>query len=270
MKKSGALLCLAGAAGMMTACGTDESAEDVLIQSAETMEEAESYRADSIIDQQIEAQGETMNIHAESSMNITNDPMAFFQETTMTMEEMDDTMAYNSYFHSEDGFYMEDPMTGEWMKLPDDSMNDMLSMAEAQTSPEQQLEQLRDYVSDVDMEETDDEYVIHFSGEEIDAEELLESTGGAGIDGFDEMMMMMENIDFEDFAYTVHIDKETYYQTRGVIDITMSMEMMGETAVMQQSMDMNMYDFNEVEPIEIPQDVLDNAEEVDDAGMGGF
>ncbi|PRO64295.1 DUF6612 family protein [Alkalicoccus urumqiensis] len=264
MKK--AVLTAGGSALLLlSACGS-EDVESILLDSTETMEEVESYRAEANVEQSMQMGEDAMDISTSSMMEITQSPLAFYEETTMSMMGEEEAMSYTSYFHEEDGFFMEEPVMGSWMQIPEEEMENILAAADMQMNPEQQLEQMQEYVSSVEMEETDGEYIIHLSGEELDMQELMQQFSG-DMEGVDEMMDMMEEVDVQQFNYTVHIDKETKHQTAATIEMTMEMTMMDQTTTMDQTVDMTMYDFNEVEDIVVPEEVINEAVPVDETQM---
>ncbi len=257
---------------LLTACGAADdgmSTEEILTRSAEAMENVSSYAVSSEVDQTMETGAETMDFATNSRMEVTQNPLAYHEVTEMTMMGEAEEMEFTSYFHEDHGFYLQDPLMGGWMQLPDEAREDMMAMAEIQMNPEDQLEQFQEHVSDIEVETTDDEYIIHLSGKNLDVEEMMEQVGG--MDGMGEMMDVMEDVDIQEFDYTIHIDSDTFYQTAASISMSMTMDMMGETTSMDQAVDMTMDSFDEIGEITIPPEVLEEAEQIDESELeGGF
>ncbi|QKS72168.1 hypothetical protein FLK61_36545 [Paenalkalicoccus suaedae] len=266
MKK---LLVLSGVSLLtLAACNTEDAqdVESILTSSIEAMEEVESYAADMEMTQTMGmGDGESLTMTSTGEMIMSNNPLALEQRMEMDMGEMnmgEGPMAYTAYFSEEEGFFMEEPTLGGWIKLPESEMDAILQME--QMSPQEQLRPLQSYISELSLETTDDEYIITLSGEDIDMNAFMQEFQGLGVEGMDEMMEVMEEIDVSSLNYVIHIDKETNYQTEAQIDMVMSMDMMGQSFDSEQSIHMLFRDFNEVGPVEIPQEVIDNAQDLED------
>ncbi len=283
MKRKGITIVSGLALLTLTACGevTSEdgmSVEDILNQSISAMEDLDSYSITMDMAQVMNiGEEEGVDLDSSGEISVTMDPMAMIQKSTVNMGELgmgdEEELEYISYFTEEDGFYVEDPMMGNWLKLPDSLMEDMVAMSDAQMSPEKQLEPFKDYISDLSMETTDDTYVITLAGDGIDMNELMDQMGGMGLEGMDPMVSeMMGELDIESLNYEFVIDRETFYQLESTIDMKMSVDFMGESMTTEQTVHMVMTDFNSIEAIEIPQEVLENAEEMSEEDMmgGGF
>lgn len=275
---SGAMLLVLSACGEETTSEDGMSIDEVLNESIEAMESIESYSM--VMDMnQIMDMGEEgeMEIDSSSDMSLTMDPMTFVQNTSMDMgdmgmgEEMD--MEYLSYFSEEEGFFVEDPMVGEWMKLPEDFMDEILAMSDMPLSPEDQLKPFQDHISDLSLEETDSSYIINLEGDGLDVAELIDQLGGIGAGGMDEMLEeLMEGVEIDSLDYEITIDKDTFFQTEASINMVMTMDIMGQLITTDQHTHMTLSDFNEIDPVEIPEDVLDNATEMSEEELtgGGF
>ncbi len=72
----------------------------------------------------------------------------------------------------------------------------------------------------------------------------------------------LEGTNVEDAKYVLTIDKETFDLTNMVMDLVMTMEVEGMTTKIDQSSTVDYYDFNSVESIVIPQEVIDTAQEM--------
>lgn len=71
------------------------------------------------------------------------------------------------------------------------------------------------------------------------------------------------NMSFDNLAYTLVINKETFDVEEITMDMTINMQVEGNTMKTRQQSTIKYHDFNAVTTITIPQDVLDNAVELD-------
>lgn len=265
---------------VLSACGntagSGESAEDILIQSHTAMNEVESYVLNMDMMQEMNLEDmdeEAMAVRSTQVMEMTLDPVSFKQDISMNYEdmnmmgEMDDSegkINYQSYYTENDGLFMEEPTTGQWMKFPNNYLDEFLAMSDMHLNPDEQIAFLEDYVTELSLEEDQDHYYITLITEELDMEELLHQLQGfeadmPGMGGMEELFGMM---DLQKLDFSITIDKETYQQTSGSMSMVMAIDMMGQVMETKQTTEMTMSDFNSIDPISIPADVLENAEEV--------
>ncbi|AOM82047.1 DUF6612 family protein [Salisediminibacterium beveridgei] len=265
---------------IVSACGNTteegESAEEIVKQSQTTMNDVESYVLNMDMLQTMKLDGmdeDAMSVRSTQTMEMTMDPMTFKQDMTMNYEDMDEfgemddsegQVSYQSFFTETDGLFMEDPMMDRWMKFPESYLDDFLAMSDLQLHPDEQLAFLKDYVADLSLEEDDEYYYIALKTEDLNMEELMQELHGfdadiPGMEGMDELFGSME---LRELDFSITIDKETYYQTAGSITMVMALDMMGQEMITNQTSEMTMSDFNTIEPIPVPDEVLENAEEI--------
>ncbi|UTR15812.1 hypothetical protein MM221_04325 [Salipaludibacillus sp. LMS25] len=262
----------------LAACGdttSDDglSVEDILSKSISTMEELDSYTLSMEMAQTLEGENEegeleSMSFDSTSEVSLTLEPMTMEIVTRMDMGELglgeDTNMEFLSYFTEEDGFYIEDPTLGGWVKMGDDFSEGLTAISEMQTSPEDQLKSFEDNITNLSVETTDSSYIISLDGDDLDMNDFFDQLGDFG---FDDMGPALEELnemdmDIENISYKITIDKETFYQTEANIDMTYNMTIMEETISTSQQIHMVLSDFNNIDPIQIPEDVLEEAEEL--------
>ncbi|MCR6111935.1 hypothetical protein HXA35_16430 [Bacillus sp. A301a_S52] len=262
----------------LAACGdttSDDglSVEEILSKSISTMEELDSYTLSMEMAQTLEGENEegeleSMSFDSTSEVSLTLEPMTMEIVTRMDMGDLglgeDTNMEFLSYFTEDDGFYIEDPTLGGWVKMGDDFSDDLMAISEMQTSPEDQLKSFEDNITNLSVETTDTSYIISLDGDDLDMNEFLDQIGDLGFDdmglGMDELTEM--DMDIENISYKITVDKETFYQTEANIDMTYNMTIMEETISTNQQIHMLLSDFNNIDPIQIPEDVLEEAEEL--------
>ncbi|CAM3850757.1 DUF6612 family protein [Alkalicoccus chagannorensis] len=275
MKKFG--LTAVAAAAVLAACGEGNdnmSVEEVLSASGENMEEVDSYRADVTMTQLIgtgEAELGDLEISMESTMEITQDPYHLYQNAVVSDPFAEEEQEIEMY-HVEEGEYMNnvvgmDVSDAEWLFIPGDGLEEDLGQ-DMQMDPTEQADYLQEVADDVVMNETDDTYVLAVSGEDVDIMELMESDLGEDVlSDFDDVGASEELLEVDHFHMEVVIDKETLYQTDANLEMVIEIEEMGEQVSMEQDMAMTLYDFDEVGEITVPEEIVENAEEIDQEDM---
>lgn len=251
---------------------SDLTLEDVFNKAMDQQESIESVKATMVMDQTIamtgEGEGEQLNLTSSTNMDMsmTTKPMAFYSEGEMSMTMADAEafeMPLKMYFTEATGFYMYDMASEGWLKLPNESYEQILSQAGANTNATEQLEQLKPFLDDFVFEQNDSAYILTLNAKGEKFNDLifgqLEGTLGQSLG--EEIESLFENIQFENAKYIITIDKKTFDTTKIVTDLAMEMNMEGTNAKVNALSTINFSDFNKVDAITVPQDVIDNAVE---------
>ena len=241
----------------------NSDAEELLQKATEANNSLESFSAEADMKQLMVMDGEEMDINSTTSMDIIMDPMTMKQ--TIVTDIPDAGKQETEAYFTEDGYYMLDPESDTWMKLPDELSGQLLAQAEAQANVEQQLEQMKPLMKDFTVEEKDDHYLLIFKSDDETLDDSLMEMVQASLP--DEMQMMgeeiFENTTFNSLNYEMKIDKDNYYVQ--ALNMTMDMDMKIEEQEMNLNQDMKMTysNYNEVDEIVVPDDVIENAEEIE-------
>jgi len=272
MKKSLLMLLAAILTAGLVACGDGTSdglsSEEVYEKSFEAMEEMESASTVIDIEQDISAVDEDFNItmgmsldgdiiidtnemHQEMSVSMGGDGLGGLAED-MTME----------FYLTEDAFYVQSPENGdEWVKLDPAEIGMFDDLLDQQEEPSDQLEMFEEYIEDLSLEEEDDSYVLKLTADAEGFDQLIEETLGDSM--ADEMIGtdfdFSEDMDIHELTYEMVIDKETFYLTDFTLDMDLTMTIDGESADMKQSMSASYENINEIDSIEVPEEIVENA-----------
>ncbi|MCE7794482.1 LPXTG cell wall anchor domain-containing protein [Salipaludibacillus sp. CUR1] len=235
------------------------TAGDVLDRSNEAMDSLESFSSTTELYQLIsdEVTGE-MEFNSEIEQDVIVDPFKMRQVTTTIMPD-GETETLTSYM-SEEGYFMEDH-DGGWIKVADGT-----DIMDAMTyHPNDQVEELEGYYEDLTLSKEDNYYVITYDG---DGEELTAIMEQAMSDLSDEDMDMMEgmmgDIQVNDFSYELFIDMDTYYLSNMNLHLDMDIAAEGESASIEQMMEMSFHNFDGVEDFDIPEEALEDAQDVEE------
>ncbi|KMJ58402.1 hypothetical protein AB685_10945 [Bacillus sp. LL01] len=240
------------------------TADEVLAKSTEAMAALSSYSMEMVSDQEISMEGEdTIKMVTITSTDMSLNPLAMYQVTSIEdADGMMGSMDNESYF-SESGFFVYDPMAGQWFKMPDEFAGEIHSMSDMQTNPAEQLEMLKAYSENMTVSEEEDHYVLNFEGSGEQFNEMVSMVGGMMGDDMGGMMEeMLSMMTVNKLSYVIHVDKETFYQTRVLVNMDMEMDVEGEKVTSIQVMDSTLSNFDEVGEITVPQEVIDNAQDI--------
>ncbi|MBU9711125.1 DUF6612 family protein [Evansella tamaricis] len=265
------LLIILVSFSFLGACSTEltedaASIEEILNNSIAAMGDLTSYSMTLESEQTMGSnEDDSITLATKSEMDLLLEPLSFYQNITMNLEMMGIDMSYESYFTEDLGFYMEEPFSGQWSKLPDQFNEEYMSLTETQLSPEEQLLPFKDYISELAMTEDNDHYTIQLVGSGADMQTLMEHISGLAGEGMDDMFFdVMSDLDIHSIEYEFIIEKETYFQKEANIYLELTMDVMGEKITLEQRSSVIMYNFNSLNDFTIPEDIINNAVELDD------
>ena len=198
---------------------SDLTLEEVYTNAMERQESLQSVKANMEMEQEMEMTVDGEEVQMTSSTNvemgITTKPMALFLDGTMSMtmagEEESFSMPLNMYLTEADGFFMNDTMSGGWVRLPDDMYEDFLAQVGANADTQEQLQQMEPFLEDLDFSQTDGDYILTLNakGEKFNEMLLEQVTGTLGQQLGEEEQSIMDGTKIEDAKYIITIDKET-------------------------------------------------------------
>lgn len=255
----------------LAACGGSQDAKEVYKKAVEAGEKVESAEVDMAISQTMAGDptmGEiVMNTDMQASMIM--EPLSMHQKGNMQMEMQGmpiDTEV--EMYMTDEGVYMYDSMSQTWMKF--DSSMMPTELANLDQGPTEQLDVLESFVDQVEFSEEDDAYVYKFEGEGDEIKEFTKQLveGNLGEDTFVEfgadMNQVLEDMTIHSIYYELHIDKESY-DTKKVItnlDLEIAADAEGNTMRIEQEMTADYTGINTIDVIEVPQEVIDSAQEI--------
>lgn len=241
------------------------TAEDVLEQSVEAAQNLESAEVSMDITQEMEAPEQEVSflMQTQTDAQIITDPLTMYQTGAVTLEAEGETDEQElELYLVDDVIYMNDAVSGEWLKM--DTSAFPVDQLEPQ-SPVEQLEIMQRFTNNMEMEETEDQYVLKITG---DGDELMDFTREIMEEYMDEELMnqleqeeidIFENMSIQNVYYELFIDKESFETTALNLDMEMSIEAEGESLDIVQSVTSEYTGINSVDSIEVPQEVKDEA-----------
>ena len=245
--------------------------QEVYEKAIERQNTLESVSADINMNQKMELNDGTeayeMGSSADMTMDMVSEPLSMHIDGAMTMadpatgENMNVDM---EMYMSEEGFFMENPETKQWMKLPSEQFEAIAGQTVNQVNASEQLKQFESFIEDFTFEQTETEYVLKLNAaSEKFSEFILEQMRVTEMMGVtEEEQKIIENMKFDNINYVIKIDKETFdiHAMDTIFDITIDVE--GKSMKVATDAKIAFNNFNEVEAIKIPQEVIDQAVEV--------
>lgn len=200
------------------------------------------------------------------AMDISFEPFAAYQ---LLKTKMDDEEAEVEWYATNESIYLHDVAESMWFNMPAEDGEDIVIDMPEDLDHFNYLEVFAEYAKDFTVEETDEAYIVklgEFSNglkdimEESLVDELLEE-----MDEIEEGQEVdVANFDIKKLVFEFTIAKETFFTTGFNLDLDASIEIDGAETVVTQKANMVVSKINELEAIEIPQEVIDNATEYEE------
>ena len=247
MKKSIVLL-IALSIMLLAACGAGDKAltkKEVLSQTIEKAGELESYSAD----MKIETDAMGMEVTIDGKSDITHNPDTLYMEMTMGMPGM--AMDTEAYFADGEVFM---GALGEWFIMSEEDLG-LDSFDQLNT---EELAKFNEFEEQFEMEEDDDFYILTLAGEGEEFEILAETYVQSVMEDFPAEEDLGEaSLDFsvKSLELKLQIEKETMLPKSQSVNAEIEMD--GE--VFKIEAETTIANINEIEPVEIPDEVRENA-----------
>ncbi|KOS67819.1 hypothetical protein AEA09_04120 [Lysinibacillus contaminans] len=203
-----------------------------------------------------------MNIGSQMEIDMITKPLAMHLSGSMTMPDVFSGGAENSslpiemYMKQDQGFFMKDPTTEVWMKLPSEEFDAILDQTAASANAKEQLEQLKQYIDDFTFEQTDDSYVLTLNAKGDQFKELIQSEVNKSL-GTGENPL--EGLTIDKANYVIHIDKETFDTNKIDMNFDLKMSVEGQESTIQTKSVVTYTEINHLDTIDIPQSIIDSA-----------
>ncbi|EGQ25155.1 hypothetical protein HMPREF9372_2252 [Sporosarcina newyorkensis 2681] len=206
---------------------SDLTVEEVMEKANAASETLQSMHADMEITQNMQMGEEEQVVNSTIDMDMILEPLAMRQ--TMNIEMAGEEMAMDLYM-TQDGFFMKDPESGEWMKLPNEMYEEVAGQVAGSANTQVDYSLYEQFADDFKFEQTDDEYVLHLkgSGEKFSGlmKDLMEENMPAGMEEAQLDMISQMEIESIDLEFTV--DKKTFYTKNLDMDMVLTMEEQGQ------------------------------------------
>jgi len=233
---------------------TDAEAEKELFVAVVTeANNLDSFTIKMTADQTIDMAGEVMETKTVSDMDITMKPELAFKQLTK-VEAAGVIQEVDSYFTA-DGFFVKDPASDAWMKLPAEMMDQVLQgINQESLDPSAQLAQLVDFSESFAVEEKDGNYVftLNAKGEEFNSL-LTEQLG--------EQAAALGSFEVSAAEYVIVVEKSTNKLLKMDVFSDMKLQAEGQDMSIVSTITTEYSNHNGIEAIELPEAAL-NAEEI--------
>jgi hypothetical protein len=240
--------------------------QEVYNKAIERQQSLKSVHAKLEMDQvtELTMEGQTMQITSSSNltMDLTQDPLSLYTNGTMDMNMGEEklSMPLEMYMTEQDGFFFYNGDTKQWLKLPENQQELLLQQTGAQADASEQLEQLKPFIEDFTFKQDNDSYLLTLVIEGEKFKEFILSQMNNSLGDMSEVdEEVLSNMSFEDSKYEIVIGKDTFDTKEIDLDLTIVLDIEGQTTKVESDTKVEYSKFDEVKQISIPEEVKKNA-----------
>lgn len=284
MKKWYAIF-LASLVLLLTACGSSEDTSNSgtnnksKISAAEAYEKAmtrfnelSSLSTDISMDRNVDYETKTDDEDFDEMYNLSvkNDNIKDLSSQYVKVSEnsktagVDDSVNLEGYL-VQDGFYLyvKDAETDQWVKLPNDNFETVMGEVFNMVGPSKYLENLKPFINDFKVEETDTEYILTLEKATDGFKEYVIAIYGdtSEVPLTEEEKESLEGVKFNKNSYVINIDKNTF----NINSFDMASEFTGKSLLDKVNVVINLKaqftNHDGVQSITVPQEVINQAVE---------
>ncbi|KAA0948482.1 hypothetical protein FQ087_15845 [Sporosarcina sp. ANT_H38] len=245
------------------------TAQEVYEKAMAVSEEQTSMNAKMDIDQHIKVPSQEfeMNNTIKMDMDMVMEPLSIYQKMNIDMGEQG-KMNMEIYM-TDTGFFVNEPESGEWIKLPNEMYETMIGQMGGGANPTLDMNMFKEFADDFKFEQTEDAYILKLSASGDKFSELFKKVATenmpAGVEMNEEQAEVMKNMEVKLLEYEIFIDKKTFYTNAFNMRMDMTMKVEGEEMHIDQKVNANISKINEIDKIEVPQEILDNAVDINES-----
>lgn len=277
MKKFFSVISAAAIALVLTACNNSATpTKDTILESSLTLEnvfnqaiarqaDIKSISATINLSQEMNYGADDalqMNIDSQMTIDMMTKPLAIHLAGKMSMPDLfgdgteNSSMPIELYMKKDQGFYMKEPTSEHWMKIPSEQFDAILEQTATSTNAKEQLEQLKQYIDDFTFTQTDNTYVLTLQAKGDQYKELIQSALNNSLPTTNNPLT---DLTIEQANYTIVLNKKTFDTNKLDMHFTLLMDIEGQTSKINTKTLVTYTDINHLETIDIPQTIIDHA-----------
>lgn len=245
---------------------SDLNLEQVMTQSMEASEKVKSFavKMDMTQEMSVGEEKDAMDMDSTIDMKVVTEPMSLYQKMDMDMNEAGTKTAYTTetYFAPE-GIFILDPSTNQWTKFPKETSDELMQTSNQQSNPSEELKKLEKFVDDFTFEQDADNFILtlNANGDKV-TDFIKETVQGTLPQDLYADGEVFNNMKINEVKYEILINKKTMYPTS--LNTVMDMELTSgeETIKLKQTMKGKYSDYNKIEEVKVPQEVIEKAVEM--------
>lgn len=203
-----------------------------------------------------------MNVDSQMTIDMMTKPLAMHLAGKMSMPDLfgdgteNSSMPIELYMKKDQGFYMKEPTSEHWMKIPSEQFDAILEQTATSTNAKEQLEQLKQYIDDFTFTQTDNTYVLTLQAKGDQFKELIQSELNKSLPTNNNPLT---DLTIEQANYTIVLDKKTFNTNKIDMHFALIMNMEGQKSKINTKTHVTYTDINHIETIDIPQSIIDHA-----------
>ncbi|MEK4062645.1 MULTISPECIES: DUF6612 family protein [Paenibacillus] len=244
------------AAAEQTANEGTPTVEELIQKTADASQGLKSFAMESQISQKMSmTQGETtqdQNVEMTMKSEYMKDPLQMHQLIQINLAGQGE-QKMEQYITDAGSFSL---VNGQWIKMPAEMTEQVMSAMQQSASPEKQLEQFKSITEFTKVTEDGEDYVLtaEVSGDNV--KELAKSYMNQSGSADPQMTALMDQMDIKSMTIVYGVNQKTYLPTRTDVDMVMDMTADSQKISIDMKMKNEIGQHNEIKAIEVPKEAL--------------
>ena len=234
------------------------------------MDDVDSFTIDMDLQQEVSSDDEAFNTNVKQTIDMDADTSEMKIEGTEAFDSDDMEVPYDAelgMYAISDEFFYTDSGLDTWLHFEGDDSELVKNQLVNQPDPVETIGLLAGYQDGFEREDAGDSYILKLdaSGEEYRdvQEDFIQSV--IDMNNIGEASAQYEQTEFERYIFELEVDKETSELVGMTIDMLMNVDFYGDELTIDQISESTFSGYDEVDDIEVPDEVMDNLEEADEA-----
>lgn len=233
--------------------------QEIVQKIEEKNKEFKSCKMDLKMDQDVKdlTNNKTMKSTSDINLEIIIDPLKMHMNMKMTTKDENSGQTNATPFNLEtyvidNQMYVKNEAVGDkFNKIDLNTMGINMDMYKDIAKNDQQIKYINALKDKLEVKETDDSYIISYSGNGDEITEIMKNSKEYA----DNPMFKEIQMNIKSFKFTSVYDKNSFFLKSSDTDMTMEMKNDKINIEMNQKMKMNASDINKIEDIKLPENV---------------
>ncbi|HEY9581437.1 MAG TPA: DUF6612 family protein [Savagea sp.] len=261
MKRMFQFLVFSSVLFIISACSSTGDQEEVFDKMLQKIDTYESMHTKIYLDQYMKENDELeeRQLRTLSNIALTREPFTMHQTINVDAGKGEDAVSNEEIYITEQGMFVQSE--DEWIQFPPE-MHEMMIGNGNEFHTIIDLEVFQDVLKEMKIEETGKQYILRFSTtDQKKHDDLMRLIAASSVAGQFQMeeAMAFDALTVDRLRLELYVDKETYDLNMYNLDLEFDLTFEDIVLSMVQHTETEITEMNKIEPIETPQDVLDNA-----------
>src|SRR5699024_1367307 len=161
-----------------------------------------------------------------------------------------------------------DLFINEWLIFKDDNADLLLEKFYTEPNPDELYENIKEHKEDFNLDDSGDKYVLSIDVSEDEYSDVQDDIIDNAVQQDETGIDTLDETEIDKFKIDIEVNKDTLETEKITQDMELSMNVYEEDVTIAQEAVMDFDDYNNIDDIEVPEDVKEDAEEANETDVG--